>query len=333
MIADFIREQPEVVVRCLARARQFLLPEASNGIHGIALVGSGSSLNALQTVRSRFVTARRGPVLVYEPQDFIEELAHGALARSLVLVLSQSGASVTSVAALEASQDAGLQSLAITASAASPLGSRARHVFEMPVGDEPVGPKTKGFLSSLATLHALAEGLGAPPAGPVSAGDLRAQIEPSREAAYTLAAMLSDVDMITIAGRGANYGVALEASLKIAEMAGIPTAAFPTEELLHGRLHGVTPASLVMMICSGLAEIAEAEAVRAAMERHGCRVQIVNAAGQGWPGRAPGLPVPWDSLALTVPFQWLAVALAEARGLRPEAMRYGALSRDLAIKL
>jgi fructoselysine-6-P-deglycase FrlB-like protein len=69
------------------------------------------------------------------------------------------------------------------------------------------------------------------------------------------------------------------------------------------------------------------------MERHRCQVEIVSAAGQGWPGLSLGLPPPWDSLALIIPFQWLAVGLAEARGLRPETMRYGALSRDFAIKL
>ena len=35
---------------------------------GVALVGSGSSFNALTVARPRFVAARRGPVLVYEPR-------------------------------------------------------------------------------------------------------------------------------------------------------------------------------------------------------------------------------------------------------------------------
>jgi hypothetical protein len=39
-----------------------------------------------------------------------------------------------------------------------------------------------------------------------------------------------------------------------------------------------------------------------------------------------------SALGLILLFQWLAVALAEARGLRPEDMRYGSLSRELAIK-
>ena len=41
---------------------------------------------------------------------------------------------------------------------------------------------------------------------------------------------------------------------------------------------------------------------------------------------------PWSALGLVLPFQWLAVLLAEARGLEPAVMRHGGLSRELAIK-
>lgn len=46
---------------------------------------------------------------------------------------------------------------------------------------------------------------------------------------------------------------------------------------------------------------------------------------------APAAPL--DTLAAVVPFQWLAVHLAQAHGLAPEAMRYPGLSGALAIKL
>ena len=333
MIAGYIAEQPKVIARCLAAARAFRLPWPADRFRAVVLVGSGSSFNALQTVRPCFVAARRGPVLVFEPQDFVAELPSGVLNGALVVVLSQSGASATSVAALEASRAAGLPSLAVTAAAQSPLALGAEHVLAMPIGDEPVGPKTKGFLGSLAALVALAESLGAPVSPPITPQTVSAFIAPARDAAETLAAELGEVDSIVVAGRRAHHGIALEASLKIAEMAGIPTAAFPTEELLHGRLHGVTARSVVLMICRGSEEVAEAEGVRAVMARHGCRVITVSPSGRDWPRVPAGPEAPWDTLALAIPFQWLAVALAEARGLRPEAMRYGALSRDLAIKV
>jgi fructoselysine-6-P-deglycase FrlB-like protein len=333
MIPGFIREQPDVVERCFATARAFRPPWPLEGLRAIALVGSGSSFNALQTVRQRFLCAKRGPVLVYEPEDFTDDLASGVLEGLLVVILSQSGASATSVAALAASRAAGLPALAVTASAASPLGLQVGQVLVLPIGEEPVGPKTKGFLGSVAALIALAESLGAPPAPSLAVEAIQVLIAPARAAAHALAGELGRVDTIFISGRRAFHGIALEASLKISEMAGIPCAAFPTEELLHGRLHGVTAESLVMMLCGGPDEVAEARRVQAVMVRHGCRVIPVAASGTDWPPGPAGPTAPWDAPALIIPFQWLAVALAEKRGLRPEAMRYGALSRELAIKL
>ena len=63
-IETFIREQPETIARCVAAAENFAAtwrPSAT----GIALVGSGSSFNALTAARPSFVAARRrGPVVV-----------------------------------------------------------------------------------------------------------------------------------------------------------------------------------------------------------------------------------------------------------------------------
>jgi glucosamine--fructose-6-phosphate aminotransferase (isomerizing) len=106
---------------------------------------------------------------------------------------------------------------------------------------------------------------------------------------------------------------------------------FPTEELLHGRLHGVTSRSVVFLLVEGNSEAAEAERVVAVMARHDCRVEIVTphsffAVDGGQPERQ------WRQACLVVPFQWLAVMVAEAGGLTPETMRYGALSAELAIK-
>lgn len=319
-IPAFIREQPQALDRCLATARGFA---ASPAIDGIALVGSGSSFNAITVARPRFVAARRGPVTLHEPEDFIAELAD-ATTRPLVVVLSQSGASTTSIAAAQAALAAGLRTVAITASPQAALGGVGAELLHMPVGEEPVGPKTKGFLGSMAMLLAMAETLGAPASPLISGADLAPLIEAGRETAEALVPSLRQVDQIVVAGRRANYGVALEASLKITEMAGLPTCGLPTEELLHGRLHGLTDRSVAFLLAEGAAELAEARRVEQVMAARGCRIVVVDAAAS--------LPAPWTVLGLVVPFQWLAVRLAEDRGLVPQTMRHGALSAELAIK-
>jgi len=329
-IPAFIREQPAALDRCMAAMQDFAGTWKPRAFDGIALVGTGSSYNALTVARRGFVAARRGPVSLHQPDDFIAELADAA-ANPLVIVLSQSGASATSIAATHAAVLAGLPTLAITASFSSLLARAGAEVLHLPVGPEPVGPKTKGFLGSMAMLLQTAELLGAPAMQAMAGAALAPLIEPARLAATALVPSLSDVDQIIVAGRAANYGVALEATLKITEMAGIPTSALPTEELLHGRLHGMTERSIALIIADGEHERTEARRARDVMARRNCRIEVIERPSALWPGDSLP-PSPWNALGLILPFQWLAVLLAEARGLRPEAMRHGSLSPELAIK-
>jgi fructoselysine-6-P-deglycase FrlB-like protein len=329
-ILTFIREQPGALDRCMAAMQDFAATWKPRAFDGIALVGTGSSYNALTVARRRFVTARRGPVSLHQPDDFIAELADAA-ANPLVIVLSQSGASATSIAAAHAAVLAGLPTLAITASLSSLLARAGADVLHLPVGPEPVGPKTKGFLGSMAMLLQTAELLGATTMQPMTGAALAPLIEPARLAAAALVPSLSDVDQIIVAGRAANYGVALEATLKITEMAGLPTSALPTEELLHGRLHGMTEQSIALIIADGERERTEARRARDVMARRNCRIEVIERSSALWPADSMP-PSPWNALGLILPFQWLAVLLAEARGFRPEAMRHGSLSPELAIK-
>jgi len=333
-IPAFIREQPAALDRCMAAMQRFADTWTPRAFDGIALVGTGSSFNALTVARRRFVAARRGPVSLHQPDDFIAELADAA-ANPLVIVLSQSGASTTSLAAARAAVGVGLPTLAITAAANSLLAQAGAEVLHMPVGPEPVGPKTKGFLGSMAMLLQTAELIGAPAMQPMTGATLAPLIEPARLAAEALVPSLSAVDQIIVAGRSANHGVALEATLKITEMAGIATSALPTEELLHGRLHGLTERSVALIIADGDRERLEARRARDVMAKRGCRIEVVERSSALssalWPGES--LPAsPWNALGLILPFQWLGVLLAEARGLKPEAMRHGSLAPELAIK-
>lgn len=328
---EFIHEQPAAVERCLSATRAWAAAGLPDRFDGIVLVGAGSSFNALQAARPRFVAARRGAVVVLDPQDFVAELP-ALRGRPLVVVLSQSGASATAVAAARAAVAAGCPTIAITAVPGAPLAACGADLLPLAVGDEPVGPKTKGFTGSLATLHALAEALGAPATPPIDAVALASLIEPARAAAAALVPALATVDAIVVAGRRAPFGIALEASLKIAETAGIPTAAWPTEELLHGRLHGLTERSAVFLLAADDSEVTEAQRVQAVMQSRRVRVWVMDPAGAHWPPGWQLPPAPWHTLGLVLPFQWLAVLLAEACGLVPEAMRHGALSRELALK-
>jgi glucosamine--fructose-6-phosphate aminotransferase (isomerizing) len=247
-----------------------------------------------------------------------------------VIILSQSGNSRTSVAAARAALDGGAACLAITMNPDSEIAGTGAQLLVLPIGPEPIGPKTKGFTASLAALLALS---GATPPPP---GWLAPLIAPARDAAASLAPQLHELDAIMVCGRGAQYGIALEASLKIAEIAGIPGAAFTWEEALHGRLHGLTARSLAVFIATTAEDLAEAGNIAAAMQARGVRLCVVNLTGEqgawDWWLAAPP-PAGFAPIAAVLPFQFLAAELAEARGLAPEKMRYAGLSADLDIKI
>ncbi|WP_210324596.1 SIS domain-containing protein [Chelatococcus reniformis] len=297
------------------------------GIEHVTLVGSGSSLNAA-TAAAAFVGAADS--LTAEAMGATPFLARRRLPNAkaaLVVVLTQTGASATSIAAARAAADAGARILVITANGDSDAARLALPTLLLPIGAETIGPKTKGYAASCAALFALAARLGAPvPEPPGLHTALMAALAAAARRAGALAAGLDAADHVMVAGDGASHGIALEGSLKIAEIAGLPTSAYTMEEMLHGRLHGLTEHSLCMPIATDAPAQAEAQRVREVMAPLGVRVEPVEAA----PAR--DLPAPWSTLAAAFVFQHLAVALCLRRGRDPDLMRYPGLTHRFDIK-
>ena len=334
-IQAHIRQQPELVSRAIAAANAadgILPPEGQ-----LVMVGSGSSYNALLAAADTAGPELRPLLHVVGPAAYLRTgRGRTAGTAASVLVLSQSGASTTSVAAAEAAADRGVAAAVVTCEAGSPIAGLAVPKLVLSIGGEPIGPKTKGFTATLAAVLALVarrDGRLLPPFSPEA---LAALIGAADGAALDLAGSLADLDHLVVAGSGRFLGIALEASLKITEVAGLPAAGFETEELLHGRLHGVGPHGLVTMIAADRGEVEIAVATAKAMADRDVRVRLLNLTSTPTPHdwlRIAAPPAPLDTLAAVVPFQWLAVHLARARGLTPETMRYPGLSAALAIKL
>ena len=72
-----------------------------------------------------------------------------------------------------------LTTIAITADAQSAIVRHAQRTLLLPVGEEPVGPKTKGYAASLAALFAIADWL---------AGRTPGDVDPAAALASVLAA-------------------------------------------------------------------------------------------------------------------------------------------------
>jgi glucosamine--fructose-6-phosphate aminotransferase (isomerizing) len=331
-VAGFIREQPRAVAETYRAMRHVLRAREIPFRLDIALVGAGSSYNALASAAPRIAAAAGAPVHLRAPMAFMSDVAGGQLRPNLAVVLSRSGANITSIEAVRLALDCGFDMVRITAHADSSFARLAPGTFVMPIGAEPVGPRTKGYSASLAALEALTDWIAGREGQDPQLSDQF--VEACRAGAESLADELAGVDFILILGQGVHLGTALEASLKISEMSGIPSAGFDIEDALHGRLQGLTARSLVVFIAGQAIEEPAARAAAGVMRDLGVAARVVGPAfDQDIFRVAVGPSEPsteLDPFRAIIPFQWLAWALARRRGLDPACARYPSLSQRLA---
>jgi glucosamine--fructose-6-phosphate aminotransferase (isomerizing) len=174
-------------------------------------------------------------------------------AESLVILVSQSGETADTLAALRRARAAGAPSLAITNTLGSSITRLADATLYLQVGPEIGVVATKTFTGQLAILTLLAAELGRR-RGHMSAAeiatlsaDLRAlpaqiaraiEHEPAIRAA---AEALSDRRSIFFIGRGFEHPIALEAALKLKEISYIHAEGYPAGELKHGPIAMLDP--------------------------------------------------------------------------------------------
>jgi fructoselysine-6-P-deglycase FrlB-like protein len=333
----FVREQIAIVPKTVAAMRAQLQVWPRRDVRHLLLVGSGTSLNALIAAKPRLETAQRS-VETMNPSLFMRRDVKGD-ANTLVCILSQTGTSETSVAAARQARSRGLETIVLTAERDSPIAQDAR-ILQIPVGPELVGPKSKGYTASLAALFVLADWLDGRAAGeadPITPRAMEDLLAVSGPPANKLAADLDAADFIAVVGNERHYGTALEGSLKIAEMAGLPSAGFPFEEALHGRLHGMTAKSLAIFVVADAPERRQAAQAASIMAELGVKLVLLNltrdSSPDDWIHLAAAPSAPFDTIAAILPLQRLAEALARRRGIAPHRMRFPGLSKRLGIKI
>ncbi len=339
-IDEFIAEQPEVLEAVLAEVPgQLAALGPIQSPRPIYLVGSGTSRNALVSVQPLLGRIVPAGVRVRGPLAFLAETAAARKGRGVAIFLSQTGATSATVLALTHAASLGWRTLTVTAERASPIGRISGEMVVMPVGREPVGPKTKGYTASVLTLILLAQAVAGQDVRPGEfTGELSRLIAYARGVVAELAETREGCDFFMVLGQERHYATALEGSLKISEMSGVAAAAFDTEEAFHGRFHGLSSFSAALFLAATAAQYDMAAAGAAVLADLGIASRVLNLTSS-----LPGphdLPLPWpttdmcaelDLISAIVPFQLLACELARRRGVSPERMRYPDLSRRLRI--
>ncbi|MBO4401607.1 MAG: glutamine--fructose-6-phosphate transaminase (isomerizing) [Selenomonadaceae bacterium] len=168
--------------------------------------------------------------------------------KTLVIVISQSGETSDTLAALKESRRLGAKTLAITNVVGSSIAREAEYVVHTWAGPEIAVASTKAYTTQLILMFMLALYM-AQIAGTVSAEELRRLIGLLKKIPAQISETLSDVEPIkTFArqygfnedvfyiGRSLDYCVALEGALKLKEISYIHAEAYASGELKHGTL-------------------------------------------------------------------------------------------------
>ena len=191
--------------------------------------------------------------------------------KQLVIVISQSGETADTLAALRLVRQKGLKVLAITNVVGSSVSREADQVLYTWAGPEIAVASTKAYLTQLVALYLVALYL----------GEARGSIEPELAAEIVsglkslpghLKIILSEENLSTLrpycdhlakwesaffVGRNLDYPVALEGALKLKEISYIHAEAYPAGELKHGPLALIVRGIPVIAIATQKAVLAK----------------------------------------------------------------------------
>ncbi|TMA75822.1 MAG: glutamine--fructose-6-phosphate transaminase (isomerizing) [Deltaproteobacteria bacterium] len=253
--------------------------------------------------------------------------------RTLLIVVSQSGETADSLAALEAGRERGTPVLAVCNVVDSSIARRSSAVLYTHAGPEISVASTKAFTTQLTALYLLALHLGRrrglidDERGRQLVSDLVAmpaavQEALGRESAIErVAKKYGNAHDVLYLGRGINYPVALEGALKLKEISYIHAEGYPAGEMKHGPIALINEEVPVVVLIPHDAVFHKTLSNLKEVESRGGRIIVVTDAPSSdlQDVAADVLTVPpagelLTPLLLTIPLQLLAYHVAVYRG-------------------
>ena len=261
-----IHEQPAAVRDCLSpRIKEgkidlselSLKEEVLQGIDRIYMIGCGSAYHVGIAARYVFEDLARLPVEV----DIASEFRYRNpifSEHALAVVISQSGETADTLAALRLCKERGLPTLAIVNVVGSSIAREADSTMYTWAGPEIAVATTKGYSTQLAACYLLATEFGRL-RGALADGQYEALIQAMEALPRQIEQVIADQERIQwfaakyaaahdafFIGRGLDYAVALEGSLKFKEISYIHSEAFASGEMKHGSISLVEKGTLVI---------------------------------------------------------------------------------------
>jgi glucosamine--fructose-6-phosphate aminotransferase (isomerizing) len=328
---DEIHQQPEAVSIALARNRDRVEAIAAGiadaEIDYVMIAARGTSDNAARYAQYVFGARNRLPVALAAPSLFGPYRAPPALGRSLVVGISQSGASPDLVGVLEEARRQGRPTLAITNLPDSDLARAADWVIELGAGEERAVAATKTYTTELLAVamlsSALAGGEAAPP--PLEAvPEAMSAVLRSSESIAVGAALVGEAERLVVVGRGFHQATAFEWALKMQELTYVLAQPYAEPDFRHGPQAVVEEGLPILMVATtGAVWEGMVDLAREVMERGATVVAISD--HSDFPAsltlEIPSAPEWVSPLPAAVAAQLFAFHLARVRNLDPDRPR------------
>ena len=248
--------EDDVVIEELGMSDEEIL-----AVRKITIVACGSAYHAGMTGKYVLEGMARIPVEVDLASEFryrnpiYEE-------HTLAIIISQSGETADSLAALREAKKHGVRVLGIVNVVGSSIAREADNVMYTWAGPEISVATTKAYSAQIAALYLLAMKF-AKVRGTVSLEEfrkLKSDLEQLPEQIETLLGMKEKIqrfanrylaaDNMFFIGRGIDYAIALEGSLKLKEISYVHSEAYAAGELKHGTISLIEDGTLVVAVAT-----------------------------------------------------------------------------------
>ncbi len=251
-----IEEQPKAVNDTLGRYIQNgeislesvgITDEQIRSLERIYIIACGSAYHVAEIAKYEIERVAKIPVETEVASEF--RYRNRVLAKnSAVIIVSQSGETADSIAALNFAKDAGVPVYGIVNVVGSAIARASDGVMYTVAGPEKSVATTKAYSAQLICVYLLAIKF-AFVRGEISKSEYKEYITEiatlpekiktcfeDKEKIQTFANSISDIKEAFFIGRGVDYALALEGSLKLKEISYVHSDAYAAGELKHGTI-------------------------------------------------------------------------------------------------
>ena len=268
-----IHEQPEAIKRTIEpriRHGEYLIPDLSGdqipdelflNANRIIITACGTAMHAGLMGRVLIERMLRIPVTVEVASEFRYE--NPILdEKTLVIVVSQSGETADTLAALRLSRERHAKTLAIVNVKGSSIARESDHVLYTHAGPEIAVASTKAYTAQLSAFYLIAVRF-ALAAGKISEKEASGfmtelltvpekigEILEHRDVIKELSKRLTPAQDLFFIGRSLDYALSCEGSIKLKEITYIHSEAYAAGELKHGTLSLITGGTPVIALAT-----------------------------------------------------------------------------------